>query len=51
MNLQLVSKALGSAEKCCLHGVLSWCVASLFLYVSCLKVVRALCQWRVSKTC
>lgn len=30
MNLQLVCKALVSTEKCCLHGVLSCCVASLF---------------------
>lgn len=51
VNLQLVSKALGSAEKCCLHGVLSCCVASFFLYLSYLKVFRALLQAIVNKTC
>ena len=50
MNLQLVSKALGSTEKCCLHGVLSCCVASLYLYLSYLKAFRALLQSIVNKT-
>lgn len=51
VNLQLVCKALGSAEKSYLRGVLSCCVASLFLFLSYLKVFRALLQSIVNRTC
>lgn len=44
VNLQLVWKSLASSGRCCLPGVLSCHVASLFLCLSNLKACRALLQ-------